>query len=344
MIYKTEADFAAKLKNYDPHRVYFLYGAQNYLKKLYLKKIISKAVDSTFADFNLNRFDTGAKLTDISDAVEALPMMAARKCVVVNDLDCAKLTAAETAMLKELLANPPDTTVLVFITADVQVDVKKNTKWKNFVKLVDAVGDVVELTTRPASDTNRFLKGIAEKSGCSISTDNCQYLLQRCGDDMQVLSSEMDKLCAYKSSGEITKKDITLCAIPLLDASAFDLAKLIFARDYQRAMQNLADLLSLREEPVMILGALSAGFIDLYRAKVVRESAKTAADLSALFVQYKGKDWRVRGAMRDCDKYSKAQLCQILALLASADYRLKSSRADNVVILQETVTRIFAVK
>ncbi|WP_312641458.1 DNA polymerase III subunit delta [Hydrogenoanaerobacterium sp.] len=344
MIYKTEADFAAKLKNYNPCNVYFLYGEQNYLKKMYLKKIIDKTVDKAFADFNLNRFDgTSASLDDISDAVEALPMMAPRKCVVVNDLDVGKLTATDNNKLKELLASPPESTVLVFTTTDVMVDMKKSAKWKAFVKLVDAVGDVIELGARSPSDTNRFLKVIADKNGCTISSDNCYYLIERCGDDMQVLQNEMNKLCAYKSTGEITKADIDLCAVAVLDASVFDLSKLIIKGDYQGAMQNLSELLYLREEPVMILGALSASFIDLYRARVARENSKTAADLSRIFGAYKGKDWRVRNAMRDCDRFGKAQLGSILELLAKADYKLKSSKTDNVIILQETITRIFAV-
>ncbi|MEG0115676.1 MAG: DNA polymerase III subunit delta [Hydrogenoanaerobacterium sp.] len=342
MIYKTEADFAAKLKNYTPHGVYFLYGAQNYLKKLYTKKIIDKTVEPSFADFNLTRFDGGAAgLDEISDAVEALPMMAAQKCVVVSDLDVAKLSAGESDKLKELLASPPDSTVLIFTTNDVIVDSKKSAKWRAFIKQIDAVGAAVELGARAAGDTNRFIKAIAEKNGCKISTDNCYYLTARCGDDMQALQNEVNKLCAYKGVGELTKDDINLCAIPLLDASVFDLSKLILKGDYQNTMQSLGELLSMREEPVMILGALSASFIDLYRARVARADGKTAADLTALFAAYKGKEWRVKNAMRDCERFTVQQLCAALSLLADADYRLKSSRTDSVIILEEAITRIF---
>ena len=342
MVHKTEADFAAKLKNYTPSGVYFLYGEQNYLKKLYVKKIAEKTVEPSFAGFNLNFFDSSASLDEISDAVEALPMMAEKRCVVVSDLDAAKLSATETDKLKELLAAPPESTVLVFTTSDVIVDTKKNAKWRAFIKMVDAVGTVVELGTRTHADTTRFIKSIAQKNGCSISTENCAYLTARCGDDMQALQNEVNKLCAYKTEGEITKADIDISAIPILDASVFDLSKLILKGDYQNAMQNLGELLAMREEPVMILGALSASFIDLYRARVARIGGKTATELAALFVTYKGKEWRVKNAIRDCDRFGVQQLCDILALLAEADYRLKSSKTDNVIILQEVITRIFA--
>lgn len=341
MIYKTEGDFAAKLKNYAPRGVYFLYGEQNYLKKLYVKKLIDKAVEPAFADFNLTRFDGGAGIDEISDAVEALPMMAQQRCVVVTDLDASKLLSADTDKLKELLASPPESTVLIFTTSDVVVDVKKNAKWRSFIKLIDAVGAVVELGARAQGETNRFIKAIAEKNGCNISTEGCAHLTERCGDDMQALQNEMHKLCAYKREGEITADDIDLCAIPILDASVFDLSKLILRGDYKMALGNLSELIAMREEPVMILGALSASFIDLYRARVARADGKNAAELAALFAAYKGKEWRVKNAMRDCEHFSVRRLCDILELLAEADFRLKSSKTDNVIILQEVITRIF---
>ena len=343
MIYQDEAEFARSIKNYDPQRVYFLYGEQNYLKKLYCKKIIAQAV-SGMEDFNLTRLDgTRASLDEISDALEALPMMGGHRCVVVNDLDVGKLSVTEAGKLTELLADLPETGVLVFTTTDLAPEIKKGAKWKAFIKQVDAVGAVIELKTRSTGDRNRFLQTLAERAGCRITSENCAFLAERCGNDMQVLQHEMDKLCAYKGASEITKEDISLCAVAQLDASVFDLAKLMLKNDYQAAMQNLDELIRMREEPVAVLGVLSGGFIDLYRAKAAKENGKPAEELCALLQAYRGKEWRVKNAMRDCGRYTHAQLAEVLELLARADYRLKSSRTENTVILQETVTHIMAV-
>lgn len=342
MIYKDETEFSQRLKLYEPLRAYFLYGEQNYLKKLYVKKIVEKAVGPT-ADFNLQKLD-GARvgIDDISDAVEALPMMGGRKCVAVCDLDVGKLSAPEAAKLEELLADPPETAVLLFYTAELTPEVKKAAKWKAFVKKVDAVGGVLELATRPPADMNRFLQALAERAGCRATADVCTFLRERCGEDMQALTNEMAKLCAYKGAGEITRADVALCSVAQLDASVFDLAKLILKNDYQGAMQNLGELLDMREEPVAILGALSGSFIDLYRARAARENGRTGDELCALYSSYKGREWRIRNATRDCARYTRAQLAQAVDLLAHADYRLKSSRTDHTVVLQETLTRVFA--
>ena len=341
MIYKDETEFAQRLKLYEPLRVYFLYGEQNYLKKLYCKKIAEKAVGAA-ADFNVQRLDgTQAGVDEISDAVEALPMMGGRKCVTVRDLDAAKLSATDEAKLEELLADPPESAVLVFYTLDVVPDTRK-AKWKAFLKRVDAVGAVLELGTRAPSDMSRFLQTLAERSGCRMTADVCTFLRERCGDDMQALQNEVAKLCAYRSEGEITRADVALCCAAQLDVSVFDLAKLILKNDYQGAMRSLGELLDMREEPVAILGALSGGFIDLYRARAARENGRTGEELCALYKSYKGREWRIRNAMRDSGRFTRAQLADALDLLARADYRLKSSRTDNAVILQETLTRLFA--
>lgn len=93
-------------------------------------------------------------------------------------------------------------------------------------------------------------------------------------------------------------------------------------------------------EPVAVLGALNASFIDLYRCKIAREQGLSAADVTGAF-PYKGKEFRVRNAMRDADRFSRQRLAHCVFLLADTDYQLKSSRSDAQILMQEAVTRLF---
>ena len=51
---------------------------------------------------------------------------------------------------------------------------------------------------------------------------------------------------------------------------------------------------------------------------------------------YRGKEFRLRNAARDCARLSVSMLRECLEVLAEADTRLKSSRADKRVVLEET--------
>ena len=69
--------------------VYFMFGNDDGLKKLYSSKIRSKIVpEDDF--FNFQRFEGDVDLQSVYDAVMQFPMMAERKCVVLSDYDFEK--------------------------------------------------------------------------------------------------------------------------------------------------------------------------------------------------------------------------------------------------------------
>ena len=75
--------------------LYVLYGEEGYLVARYMEQIAKKAVCDDLGGFNLQRFDgETADAEQIEEAIDALPLMAERKCVVVRDLD---ITAGDRA-------------------------------------------------------------------------------------------------------------------------------------------------------------------------------------------------------------------------------------------------------
>ena len=68
--------------------LYVFYGAESYLVEQYARLVIRETVEEGFDAFNLQQFDgQEVSIAELEDAVEALPMMTDRKCVVVRDLD-----------------------------------------------------------------------------------------------------------------------------------------------------------------------------------------------------------------------------------------------------------------
>lgn len=344
MVFSSEADLLRHLKEDELLPVYFLFGEQNYLKRLYAGKIAEKAVPKAGRGFDLVALE-GKKTSadEIADSAEAFPMMSPRRCVVVTDLEIDRLDAREYGKLAELLSSPPGTAVLIFLHSLLNIPARPVGRYKSFLSAVDRAGGWVRLDARTPRDTERFVQAVAGKNGCTMEPGACRYLVERCSDDMQTLNSEVEKLCAYATGRAITRQDIDLCCTPVLDASVFDLARLVIRGDYQSAMEKLGELLDLREEPVAILGALSTAFIDLYRGKAAREAGRTAAQ-AAEELGYKGREFRIRNALRDADRFSKSTLRGFLRLLIEADYSLKSTRRDPVIVLQETLTRLFLLR
>ena len=144
-------------------------------------------------------------------------------------------------------------------------------------------GTLCEFAHKDRTTLKRALCERAAKQYISLDMATADWLVERCGTDYASLIHEIDKLCAYVRSGEITKQDIDLCCIPSIESSAFDLAKSVLSANYDRAFSILDNLFFLRQEPVAILGALSMTFADLYRAKCALAAGVTADQTASDF-------------------------------------------------------------
>lgn len=320
--------------------LYLLYGAETYFVRSAVRQIEQKAVQPGFESFNLQRFDAAkADWNEIEDACEALPMMSDRKCVCVKDADADKLPKADLDRLMGMVDAPNESTVLVLYMTSGGVDMKK-AKWKKLAEAVGKRGVVCEFAFKDKTTLRRALCERARKSHVSMDIQTAGALVDRCSQNYSILQNELDKLVAYVSGGEnpsytITEKDVDECCIRSIDSSAFDLAKCVLSKNFDRAYRLLDELFYLRQEAIAILAALSMAFADIYRAKCAAASHKSADQVAADFKYPKNRLFAVKNAFRDVQSYSAAHLRTCIAALYEADRKLKSSRMDDRLILEQ---------
>ena len=160
---------------------------------------------------------------------------------------------------------------------------------------------------------------------------------------MMTLATELDKVCAYVGSGGISRGDVDAVVTAVIQARVYDLSKAISRGSFSRAMELIDQLLYLREPAAKVLTVLAGGFTDLYRGFAARQAGVPAAQAAADLGYAKNRAFVVRNAMSDSGDYSAPQLGQMLDLLARADLRLKSTGANDRVILEQTVTQLFLI-
>lgn len=334
----TDVELFRKLKNGETAPLYFLYGAETYFVNSAVSQIEKKVIQPGFGSFNLQRFQ-GEKLdwNALEDACEALPMMSDRKCIVVKDLDVEKLLKADLDRLHALVASLAESTVLVLYMVSVTVDLKRSAKYRKLAEAVEKAGGIsCEFPLKDRATLSRALCERARKAHVKMEMQAAGALIDRCSSNYSILQNEMDKLIAYVGElGEITEREIDECCIRSIDASAFDLAKSILAGNFDRAYHLLDELFYLRQEAISILGALSMAFADLYRAKCAQASGKSADQVAADFRYPKNRLFAVRNAFRDVRSFSGTHVRACIAALYDADRKLKSSKQDDRLILEQ---------
>ncbi len=335
-----ENDLKLHIKTGEFSNLYFIYGNEPYLKDFYAGKIIEKSVKRDFSMFNLHVFDGDeVSLDDIAACCESLPMMDEHVCVVVKDYKLDKLNDADKKQLVEIISDIPESNILVIWMQNVEVDVKKNDKWKKVVTMMSKYGSVISLDKKTRSQLVKLLVSGANKRDCQFSSQNADYLVNLVGDDMNNLLNELEKLCFYVDKSEIKKEHIESLAVRSVSARVFDLATDIVQGRNEKAFEVLRTLIAQKEEPVNINSQLINAYVDIYRAKVFSEAGEKP-DGAAQYYNYQNRAFRLTNASRDASKIDISAVRICLEILASADNKLKSSAINKALILEETIVKL----
>ena len=314
---------------------YIFTGEETYLRDHYLSLVRRQLVDEATEEFNFHRF-TSETLTPqaLADSVEALPMMAQRSMVQVDDVDFFKLPEAQREQYAAIFSDIPDycTVALVYETVAYKPD-------RRLKKLAAAMEKAVvaEFCRQSERELADWISRHFRKSGKSISYPMCQYLIQITGGTMTALRAEIGKLASYSEGGEITKADIDAVVEPVLDAVVFDLTDAIAAGNYALAVRKLETLLQMQEEPLNILGAISAQMRRILTAKTLLSGGKGMAELMQLCAL---KEYPARKTMEFARKLPQ-ELCDKAALWClDTDWKIKNSYDDPRRLLELLVLQL----
>lgn len=339
----TESDIKNQIKSGEFSNLYLIYGNEAYLKHHYCAKIMEKSIKPDFAVFNLHIFDKqDTDLNDVLECCEGLPMMDDRKCIVVRDLDLSKLDSTRNEILFKIISDVPESTVLIFSMQNVEVDIKKNLKWKkiydNFLKF----GDVLALDKKSISQLRQIIIKGAKNREKTMSPRLAEYFISVVGDEMSVLLNELEKLCFYCENETVEKQDIDQIVTKNVESSVYDLAKQIITGNRDAAFKNLSYLISRKTDPISISSALIGAYVDMYRAKVFVTSGFLASEC-AKYYNYKNRAFRLNYAAKDASKLDLTALRKSLDILSQTDINLKSTSYDKRILLEETIVKLMLV-
>lgn len=319
--------------------VYLLFGEDSYLKKHYCDAISNKSYSGD-PFFNLQRFEGNVDLQEVYDAVNQFPMMSDKKCVVLIDYDFEHAAKSDFDRLCSLLENPYDTCVFIVRFDSIPFNSKNGSKEKKLITAAEKGGGrAVALDHRNASGLVKMLTSGAAKRGCRMQDTAARYLVETVGEDINILRSELDKLCAYAGEREIDKSTIDKVCIKSVEASVYDYVKAIMAGDISAALKMLDDMFYMRLEPMIILHTAAMNYVDIYRAHAARKAQIPMQQVAQDF----GYGKRTFVLTRAADYLKKMDAKRIklsFDALLDADKALKSFAADDRIILEKLTVKL----
>ncbi len=310
--------------------VYYFFGDEELLKDDAVRQVVALAVEASTRDFNLDR-RRGPELSadQFRSLVETPPMLAARRCVVVTEVECLQQKRPKQQALRAAVtgyvARPSPETVLVLVRSAGE---KPDPELERRATAVDF--EILE----PA----RVLKWIhhrAKESGLTLEDDAARLLQEAVGDDLPQLAAELAKLAAAVQGRPVTVADVADLVGVRHGETASDFVNMVTGRRFAEAAAMVPRLLAASGNTgVRLLSSLGTAFIGLALARShldAGESRATARDRVFKTIQAARppglRSWGDEAArwVDDAARWTAAELDQGLAALLRADTRLKST-------------------
>ena len=301
---------------------YILSGQEDYLRRYYLGEIKKQLLDELTAyasQFKRQTVPASELVIGMKCALQALPMMADRSMVLVEDVNL--FDCGDTETLTALLSDLPSECCLVVHTEEFKPDKRKKKLWEAIEK--NAV--LADFAYQSETDLRPWIARHFRSAGKQIAPELCTYLLQQCGLSMTRLHGEILKICAYSGAETIVRSDIDAVVEPTLEAVVFQITDALGQREYDRALERLHVLLKMQTEPIPIVAAIGAQMRRLYAAKLLQNAGKGADALASLcgiapFAASKTMTQARRVSERFCRR-AVEHCCR-------TDYQLKTSYDD----------------
>lgn len=303
-------------------RLYIFHGEEAYLRRFYLDELKKALVPEGFEEFNYHRMEgKGLAVQALSDAVEAMPMMAEHTLVVVQDLDLYKLDERSRSQMIELLSDLPEYCTLVFSYE--QLPFKRDAKMRKLNEVLDRA-EVVEFAQQERAALLRWIKKRFAATGHDIDSSAADHLLFTCGSLMSQLIPEIEKIGAYAKGQNVTVADINAVADPVLDARIFDMTNCITAGKYDDAARVLGELLRMQTEPIAILAAVGKELRRLYTARLALDDGKDRLWLKQIWGM--SSDYPAKLLLQAARRVDGAWCRRAVKRCQTLDRRMKSER------------------
>jgi len=307
--------------------MYLVFGEQELLVNKMIDKLAKSELEK-IDDFNLVFFD-GCKtpLYEIVNDASTLPFMTDKKVVVVKNsyfltVETPKLEFEQSFNeLEEYLDNQNDAVTLIFSVIASKLDDRKA-----LVKKIKEKSKIYALDNVSKKDLPRVVRQMFDKQNMSITSDALNEFISRCGEDMYLINSEIEKLSCYKK--EIDVKDIDLMVAKKLEDNVFEMIDGIFAKKLDRVFTVYYDLKVNNNEPLTLISLIASQVRFLYQVMVLKDKGYSESNIAN---ELSCHPYRAKLALEKVYRLNKMDLTSLLEELSDLDIKIKSGEIDRFV-------------
>jgi DNA polymerase III subunit delta len=314
--------FEEQFINGKTENCYVFCGLEEQLIKEYIDKIVKKNISQDFISLNYSKFDgNNVDSETIINACETLPFMSEKKVVVVyragflneENKDSKKVFENINKYLNNI--SPNCILIMYYIFGNERDKVSKN------VQKLDKKCNVVKVDRLKGAILAKKVKAIFDSKNANIGKVEIKLFCDLVDNDLNIISNEIDKLCAYTLEREITKEDICTMLPYKTDNDIFDLVDFLAQKKPDKAVEILNELIFKGEKIPLILFMIERQFKILFNLKLGMEMHKSKEQLST---EFRLNPYICEKMMVQCKKFTLEQIESCMELCVNTEKNLKT--------------------
>jgi len=325
------------VKKKEIHKLYFLYGPEEYLKKEFISELLRTALPDSNRAFNLDvlygdEFDQNF----FDDRISSFPLFTQLRVVILRNFKA--LSNAQKDVVIEAAGRCPDSLVLVVETPDERLD---TARLKKMQKTAHEAGLAFNFEFLDEKETVERVMGRLKKEGCRIDPRALELLVESVGSNLSDLVNEVDKILLAAGDDKNIDTELVGAVVGKYRAeSAFSLLDELGRPDPASIVRKLNSVLDGGEEPVFVLAML------LKRALLLLEVNALVAERGTSVSSPRNLAAAMSGAIspfyaeklhRQASRCDKKGLEILLSNLRWADSKLKSTQLRPKGIIEEAL-------
>lgn len=298
--------------------------------RIYNKKALKDALVSPDDSLNYSYFEgTSTQVGEVVDLVNTMPFMSDHRLVLCENTGWLAgengLSDDKFTMLTDSLTNIGED--VVFVMCEEKVD-----KRSKLFKFLTKNGSSEEFAKETEETLKRWVAGYLGNSGKKITAAAAEYFISEVGNDMTLLSLEMEKLIAWGlERNEITINDIDSVCTHQVNGKIFDMITAISEHRQKEALALYYDLLTLRESPFHIQSLLVRQYNNLL---AVRDGLDKNYSYAIIADKTGIKDWLVKKMAYIAKKMPFEKIEEAIEACAKAEEDIKTGNMVDVLAIE----------
>jgi DNA polymerase III subunit delta len=311
-----------------PGGVYFLHGAEGFLREEALARIVGAHLDPATRDFNLDNL-RGDEVTAeaLASILATPPMMAEWRVVVLRDAQQLGQKARE--VVETVAAAPP--AGLVFAVSAV---IPSGSKAKFYSTLQRTAISLEFRAVDPNDAPGWAIDWARSKHGMELLPEGARALVTAVGADLRTIVSELEKLATFVGPRErATAGDVEAVTGKVVKHDRWQWFDLVSDQNFSEALRQLPFLLQAGESGVGLVIGLGGNLV-----RIGLVCAGGAAALERELKPY--QRWLSRRIVPQARRWSVAEVDRAMAELLRADRLLKSASLSDRQVMEELLLRL----